>query len=393
MRVMVIGGDGYCGWPTALRLSGLGHDIIIVDNYSRRRIGDELGVQSLTSISSLEERVAAWAEIGGAAISIHEIDVAENYSELANLVSETRPDAVIHFGEQRSVPYSMMDPPAGLFTVRNNIMATTNLLEALIQTQTDAHVIHLGSIGVYGYETLGYEVPEGYQKVRHVDASGNLGPEQETLHPFNPVSKYHLTKALDHLGLAYYAAKHGLRATDLCQGTVWGAETKETRLDKRLANRFDYDPVYGTVLNRFALQAALGKPISVYGTGEQTRAFIHIEDVLACIEGALASPPKRRHRVKVVNQIAECMRIKDLANLFGELSNSEIMHIASPRSEPDENELAASNQGVKDYGVRPTLISATNVSELINYAKRHADLVDADKLYPTSEEKRLEPVT
>ncbi len=390
MRVMVIGGDGYCGWPTALRLSSLGHDVIIVDNYSRRWIGEELGVQSLTPIATLEQRVAAWTETGGAAISIHEIDVAENYAALSNLVAKTRPHAVVHFGEQRSVPYSMMDPSSGLFTVRNNIMATTNLLEALIQTQTDAHVIHLGSIGVYGYETLGYEIPEGYQKVRHVDASGNLGPEHETLHPFNPVSKYHLTKALDHLGLAYYAAKHGLRATDLCQGTVWGAETKETCRDERLANRFDYDPVYGTVLNRFALQAALGKPISVYGTGEQTRAFIHIEDVLACIEGALASPPTQRHRVKVVNQIAECMRIKDLAKLFGDLSDSEIVHIESPRPESDENELAANNQGVKDFGVHPTLISASNVCSLIAYAQRHADLVDVDQLYPSADEKRFE---
>lgn len=393
MRVLIIGGDGYCGWPTALRLSRRGHAVTIVDNYSRRRIGQELGVESLTPIATLSARVAAWAEISGSSISIHELDVAENYPALVNLIEQSRPEAVIHFGEQRSVPYSMMDPSSGLFTVRNNIMATTHLLEALVQTQTDAHVIHLGSIGVYGYETLGYEIPEGYQTVRHVDASGNLGPEHETLHQFNPVSKYHLTKALDHLGLAYYAAKHGLRATDLCQGTVWGAETEETRHDERLANRFDYDAIYGTVLNRFALQAALGKPISVYGTGEQTRAFIHIEDVLSCIEGALASPPKRRHRVKVVNQIAECMRIKDLANLFGELSSSQIVHMDSPRSEPEENELSASNQGVKDYGVRPTLISKSNVSDLIDFARRHADRVDIDKLYPSIEEKPLEPVS
>lgn len=391
MRVMVIGGDGYCGWPAALRLSRRGHSVCIVDNLSRRRIGLELGVESLVPISSLSDRVTAWSEIGGSPIETYQIDVAEDFASLSELVAAFVPDAVIHFGEQRSVPYSMMDPTAGLFTVRNNLMGTANLLEALVQTNTDAHVIHLGSIGIYGYETLGYEIPEGYQRVRHVDASGNLGPEHETLHPFNPVSKYHLTKALDHLGLAYYTAKHGVRATDLCQGTVWGAETEETRRDPRLANRFDYDPIYGTVLNRFALQAALGEPISVYGTGEQTRAFIHMDDVLDCIEGALAAPPNRGDRVKVVNQITECMSINDLAQLFSDLSNSEIRHMPSPRSEPDENELTASNQGVIEFGVEPTLVSRSSASRLIEFARHYADFVDTTQLYPPSTAEDLAP--
>lgn len=393
MRVMVIGGDGYCGWPTALRLSRLGHRVSIVDNFCRRRIGQTLGVESLIPISTLDERLSAWSALGGTPVSAHEIDVAEDIESVCKLMEEVRPEAVIHFGEQRSVPYSMGSPAGGLFTVRNNLLATTNLLEALVQTQTDAHVIHLGSIGVYGYETLGYEIPEGYQRVRRVEPSGELGPEHESLHPFNPVSKYHLTKAMDHLGLAYYAAKHGVRATDLCQGTVWGAETEETRRDPRLANRFDYDPIFGTVLNRFALQTALGKPISVYGTGEQTRAFIHIEDVLGCIEGALASPPQQRRRVKVVNQIAECMRIKDLANLFAEQSDSEVAHFDSPRSEPDANELFASNQGVKSFGVTPITVSRSSVDNLIEFTRGYANLVDLDSLYPASEPKNLEIVT
>jgi len=388
---MVIGGDGYCGWPTALRLSRRGHSIGIVDNLSRRRIGLELGVDSLVPISSLNERVAAWSEIGGKRIEAYQIDVAEDFAALKDLVAVYHPDAIIHFGEQRSVPYSMMDAPTGLYTLRNNLMGTANLLEALVQTATDAHVIHLGSIGVYGYETVGYEIPEGYQRVRRVDEFGNLGPEHETLHPFNPVSKYHLTKALDHIGMAYYAAKHGVRATDLCQGTVWGAETEETRRDPRLANRFDYDPVYGTVLNRFALQAALGEPISVYGTGEQTRAFIHMDDVLSCIEGALAAPPDRGNQVKVVNQITECMSINTLAQLFSDLSESEIRHIPSPRSEPEENELTASNQGVIEFGVQPTLVSRSSVSNLIEFAGHYADFVDPEQLYPPSTTEQLAP--
>ncbi len=382
MRVLIVGGDGYCGWPTALRLSARGHSVAIADNFSRRRIGRDLGIESLVPIFPLEDRVAAWHETGGEAIAYHDIDVAEQYAALVALISEQKPEAVIHFGEQRSVPYSMMSIEAGRYTIRNNLMSTTNILDALVQTETDAHVIHLGSIGVYGYETLGYEIPEGYQKVRHVDTNGELGPEHETLHPFNPVSKYHLSKALDHLGLAYYAAKHDLRITDLCQGTVWGAETDETRRDPRLANRFDYDPVYGTVLNRFALQAAMGEAISVYGTGDQTRAFIHLEDVLGCIDGAISSPPAVGDRVKVVNQITESMRIRDLAQLFAELSNSEIVHLVSPRSEPDGNELDARNQGMRDFGVSPTFISRENVSALIDFARRHADLADTKQLYP-----------
>lgn len=392
MRVMVIGGDGYCGWPTALRLSRQGHEIAIVDNFSRRHIGTKLGVESLVPISPLSERIAAWSEIGGPPIKQHQIDIAEEFGALRDLVAQFRPEAVIHFGEQRSVPYSMMAASTSLFTIRNNLMGTTSLLEALVQTETDAHVIHLGSIGVYGYETLDYEIPEGYQRVRQVDELGNLGPERETLHPFNPISKYHLSKALDHLGLAYYATKHGVRATDLCQGTVWGAETDETRRDPRLANRFDYDPIYGTVLNRFALQAALGKPISVYGTGEQTRAFIHMEDVLKCIEGALAAPPARGARVHVVNQIAECMSINDLAKLFSQLSESEIRHMPSPRSEPEQNDLSASNQGVIEFGVRPTLVSRSNASDLIKFARRYANFADSDQLYPITESENLAAV-
>lgn len=382
MRVIILGGDGYCGWPMALRLSRRGFDVAIVDNFSRRRIDDELGIKSLIPIMPLSERTAAWSETGGASIAQHDIDVAEDFKALAELISAFRPDAVIHFGEQRSVPYSMMSPETGHYTIRNNLMATTNLLEALVQTGIDAHIVHLGSIGVYGYETLGYEVPEGYQKVRRVEPGGDLGPEHETLHPFNPVSKYHLTKALDHIGLAYYVAKHNLRVTDLHQGTVWGAETEETRRDPRLANRFDYDTIYGTVLNRFALQAALGKPISVYGTGQQTRAFIHLTDVMRCIEGALASPPKTGERAKVINQIAESMRIIDLAQIFADISGSEILQLPSPRSEPEANELNAHNEGVKDFGVSPTIISKSNVADLIDLASHHSNYVDMTKLYP-----------
>lgn len=384
MRVLVLGGDGYCGWPTALRLAERGDTVAIADNFSRRSIDAEHDISSLIPIASPQVRCAAWAETGGTPITLHTLDVAEDFEALAELVASFRPDAVVHFAEQRSVPYSMMSSAAGRYTIRNNLMATVNIASALAETGIDAHLVHLGSIGVYGYETLGYEVPEGYLKVRRVGQTGELGPEQEMLHPFNPVSKYHLTKVLDHLGLAYFAAKDGLRATDLHQGTVWGVTTAETRRDPRLANRFDHDTIYGTVVNRFAVQAALGKPISVYGSGEQTRAFIHIEDVLQCIEGALAAPPRAGERVQVVNQIAESMRILDLARLFAEASGSEIVLLPSPRSEPTANELSARSDGVFEFGVSPTRLNPASIAELIDLAREWASGADLTKLYPDS---------
>lgn len=382
MRVLVLGGDGYCGWPTALRLSERGGTIAIADNFSRRRIDQELETGSLIPIASPEARCAAWAETGGRPISFHCVDVAEDFDALAELVSAFRPDAVVHFAEQRSVPYSMMSSASGRYTIRNNLMATVNIASALAETGTDAHLVHLGSIGVYGYETLGYEVPEGYMRIRRVGLDGALGPEQDMLHPFNPVSKYHLTKVMDHMGLAYFAAKNGLRVTDLHQGTVWGMMTAETQRHPHLTNRFDHDTVYGTVVNRFAVQAALGMPISVYGTGEQTRAFIHIEDVLQCIEGALAAPPRAGERVHVVNQIAESMRILDLARLFADVSGSEIVMLPSPRSEPAANELSARMDGVIDFGVSPRRLNRDSIAGLIALARKWAKAADVAKLYP-----------
>lgn len=383
MRVLVLGGDGYCGWPTALSLSASGMSVAIVDNFSRRSIGRQLGVDSLVPIASLPERVDAWREATGAVMQHHDIDIAEDFPALVSMVSAFRPDAVVHFAEQRSVPYSMGSSQGGRYTFRNNFLATSNVLTALVETGIDAHFVQLGSIGVYGYETLGYEVPEGYQAARFILPNGDLGPNVDILHPFHPVSKYHLTKALDHLSVAYFAEAHGVRATILHQGTVWGSETPETSRDRRLANRFDYDTIYGTVLNRFAVQAALGASLSVYGTGGQTRGFIHLEDVLRCVRGALASPPEAGSRAKVVNQVAETMRIEDLAELFSRVSNSQIVHLPSPRDEPTANELIAINARMRAFSVTPKMISEATVSELVDTVRARTDAVQRAWLYPT----------
>ena len=281
MRIFVLGGDGFCGWPTALHLANRGHEVLIVDDLSRRRIDEELGNASLTPIRSIHERVSAWRELTGQRILFEKVDVAADYEAFRALLLAHKPAAVVHLAEQRSVPYSMRSAAHRRFTVDNNVSATHNVLAALAECKLDAHLVHLGSVGIYGYETtLGYRIPEGYLEVK---VSEPQAPEAfEMLHPVNPPSVYHMTKALDQVLLAYYAKNDGIRITDLLQGIVWGTQTAETSRDERLINRFDYDAVYGTVLNRFVLQATLGHPISVYGSGGQTRAFIHIGDAVRC---------------------------------------------------------------------------------------------------------------
>src|SRR5215203_6243028 len=256
MQILVLGGDGFCGWPTALHLSAAGHDVVIVDNFARRNADVELEVDSLTPIRPLGVRRAAWLEVTGRELGFRNIDVAQDYEELRDLLAERRPDAVVHFAEQRAAPYSMKSARHKRYTVDNNVNATHNLLAALVETEVDAHVVHLGTMGVYGYGTAGVTIPEGYLTVK-MDADDGTEVEQEILFPASPGSVYHLTKTQDQLLFAFYNRNDELRITDLHQGIVWGTQTDETRLDERLINRFDYDGDYGTVLNRFLMQAAI----------------------------------------------------------------------------------------------------------------------------------------
>ena len=296
MRVLVLGGDGFCGWPTSLYLSERGHDVTIVDNLSRRKIDIDLEVQSLTPIRPIGERIRVWQEVTGREIGFVNLDLAEEYDRLTALLLELRPEAIVHFAEQRAAPYSMRSPQAKRYTVDNNVRATHNLLTALVDTGIDAALAHLGTMGVYGYGWSGSApIPEGYLTVKVPTPDGEL--EREILHPANPGSVYHMTKTLDQLLFAFYAKNDGLRITDLHQGIVWGTQTDQTSLDERLINRFDYDGDYGTVLNRFLMQAAIGHPLTVHGTGGQTRAFIHIRDTVRCIELAITNPPESGSRV------------------------------------------------------------------------------------------------
>jgi len=318
VQIIVLGGDGFCGWPTALHLSANGHDVTIVDNLVRRKIDIELEVESLTPISPLSKRLDAWEEVSGQRIRHVNLDVAQNYQRLLDLLLELRPDAVVHFAEQRAAPYSMKSSWHKRYTVTNNINATHNLLAAVVESGLDIHVVHLGTMGVYGYGTAGIKIPEGYLTVKMTNDQGD-DVETEILYPPNPGSIYHMTKTQDQLLFAYYNKNDKVRVTDLHQGIVWGTQTQETKLDDRLINRFDYDGDYGTVLNRFLMQSAIGYPLTVHGTGGQTRAFIHLQDSVRCIQLAVENPPTPGERVRVFNQMTESHRINDLAKLVSRM--------------------------------------------------------------------------
>src|SRR5215468_984012 len=288
-------------------------------------------------------RLAAWEEISGKQIAFHRFDVAEHYHRLLSLINDWEPDAVVHFAEQRAAPYSMKSSWHKRYTVNNNLNATNNLLAAIVESGRDVHVVHLGTMGVYGYGTAGMKIPEGYLRVK-VDTDDGSQIEQEILYPPNPGSIYHLTKTQDQLFFAYYAKNDLLRITDLHQGIVWGTQTEQTSRDERLINRFDYDGDYGTVLNRFLMQAAVGYPLTVHGSGGQTRAFINIQDTVRCIQLALDNPPKKGERVNILNQMTECWRVRDLAQMVARLTGAEIAFVSNPRNEADENDLAVLNQ-------------------------------------------------
>jgi UDP-sulfoquinovose synthase len=383
VKVLVLGGDGFCGWPTSLHLSDLGHDVIVVDNLSRRAIDVELGVDSLTPITSMEERVKVWKEISGKTIGFVNLDLAKEYDRFAALLKSERPDAIVHFGEQRAAPYSMRNEVAKRYTVDNNVTGTHNVLVAIVESGLDIALVHLGTMGVYGYGWSGTApIPEGYLTVKVPTPDGDL--DREILHPANPGSVYHLTKTLDQLLFAFYAKNDQLRVTDLHQGIVWGTQTPQTARDERLINRFDYDGDYGTVLNRFLMQAAIGHPLTVHGTGGQTRAFIHIRDTVRCIQIALENPPKRGDQVKVFNQVTETYRVRDLAELISKLTGVEIANLPNPRVEAAENELNVDREKFQALGLNPTLLSEGLLEESRDIATKYRDRADTTKIIARS---------
>ena len=383
MKIAVLGGDGFVGWPTVLHLSELGHEVHIIDNLSRRWIDTELGVQSLTPMDSIQERCRIWYELTGRRLDFHLIDVAKDYDLLRDWLATNKPDAVIHFAEQRSAPYSMKSDRHKAYTVNNNSSATHNLLVALVETGIDAHLVHLGTMGVYGYSSVGAAIPEGYLDIEIEDLQGEK-KGLEVLYPTKPGSVYHMTKSLDQIMFQFYAQNDGLRITDLHQGIVWGTHTEQTRRHEQLINRFDYDGDYGTVLNRFLIQAAIDYPLTVHGTGGQTRAFIHLQDCVRCIEIALENAPKAGERVKIYNQMTETHRIIDLANMISKMTGAKIAFIPNPRKEAVENDLIVKNDQFLALGLNPITLADGLLSEVVDIAKKYAHRIDRKRVPATS---------
>jgi UDP-sulfoquinovose synthase len=378
LKIIVLGGDGFCGWPTSLHLSHRGHDVILVDNLSRRKIDIELEVESLTPIRPISDRLRAWKEVSVREIRFENFTVGDHYHRMLTLIREEKPDAIVHFAEQRAAPYSMKSSWHKRYTVNNNINATNDVLAAIVESGVDVHLVHLGTMGVYGYGTAGMKIPEGYLTVK-VDTDNGM-VENEILYPANPGSIYHMTKTQDQLLFYFYNKNDRTKITDLHQGIVWGTQTAETAMDDRLINRFDYDGDYGTVLNRFLMQAAVGYPLTVHGSGGQTRAFIHIQDTCRCIELAIENPPQTGERVNILNQMTETHRVRDLAQKIADITGAEVQNLPNPRNEADENDLYVANDRFLSLGLEPITLDEGLLNEVSAIATKYADRCDRSKI-------------
>ena len=377
MRVAVLGGDGYCGWATALYLSKQGHSVAIVDNFIRRQWDHELGVQTLTPIRTLAERLRVWQELTGKALELFVGDVTD-YDFLSSCIESYGPDAVVHFAEQRAAPYSMIDRKHAVFTQVNNVVGTLNLLYALREFQPDCHLVKLGTMGEYG--TPNIDIEEGYITIEH------NGRKDVLPYPKQGGSFYHLSKVHDSHNIMFCCKIWGLRATDLNQGVVYGTLTEEVALDEALINRFDYDEVFGTVLNRYCVEAAVGMPLSVYGKGGQTRGFLDLRDTVRCIEIALLNPAGRGE-FRVFNQFTEQFSVLQLAAMVQAAGRElglevRVEHIPDPRVEAEEHYYNAKHSKLIELGLKPHLLSDSLLDSLMNIALRYRDRIDASRMMP-----------
>ena len=380
MRVLILGGDGYLGWPTALHFSQAGHEVAVLDNLARRGYDEELGVQSLVPIEDMETRVKAWNEVSGKTITNYVGDLLD-----ADFVYETlrefAPDAVIHYAEQRAAPYSMIDREHAVYTQHNNVIGNLNLLFAIAEINPDIHLVKLGTMGEYG--TPNIDIEEGWLEVEH------NGRKDRMLYPKKPGSFYHLSKVHDSHNIEFACRIWGLRATDLNQGVVYGLETDATKLDPRLATRFDYDSVFGTVLNRFVIQAVLGEPLTVYGDGSQTRGFLDIRDTVECLRLAVENPADRGE-FRVFNQMTESFSVAQLADKVAEdfPGPVQIERLTNPRVEQSDHYYNVKHTGLVDLGLQPHLLSDTLIESLFDIVAAHKDRVNIEALAPTVTWKR-----
>lgn len=377
MRILVLGGDGYCGWPTSCYLSGQGHEVGIVDSFIRRLWDHELGAPTLTPIRTLEERTRAWKDVSGKSIQVFVGDLT-NYSFISEAIKEFNPEAIVHFGEQRSAPYSMIDREHAVFTQVNNVVGTLNVLFAMKDHTPGCHLVKLGTMGEYG--TPNIDIEEGFLEIHH-NGRRDLLP-----YPKQPGSFYHLSKVHDSHNIMFACKIWGLRSTDLNQGVVYGTLTEELERDEALINRFDYDEVFGTVLNRFCVQAAIGHPLTVYGAGGQTRGFLDIRDTVRCVEIACLNTPAPGE-YRVFNQFTEQFSVLDLAQLVREAGEKlglgvKVRHLEDPRVEAEQHYYNARHTKLMDLGLRPHLLSKALLDSLLHIAIKYRDRADEKAIMP-----------
>jgi UDP-sulfoquinovose synthase len=377
MKVLVIGGDGYCGWATALYLSNRGYEVGILDSLVRRHWDNELGVETLTPIALIQQRLQRWQDLTGKSIDLFIGDIT-NYEFLSKTLHQFQPNALVHFGEQRSAPFSMIDREHAVLTQVNNVVGTLNLLYAMREDFPDCHLVKLGTMGEYG--TPNIDIEEGYITIEH------NGRKDTLPYPKQPGSMYHLSKVHDSHNIHFACRIWGLRATDLNQGVVYGVLTEETGMDELLINRLDYDGVFGTALNRFCIQAAIAHPLTVYGKGGQTRGFLDIRDTVRCVELAIANPAEAGE-FRVFNQFTEQFSVGDLALMVKNAGNAiglkvEINHLDNPRVEKEEHYFNAKNTKLLDLGLQPHLLSDSLLDSLLNFAIKYQKRVDHKQILP-----------
>ncbi|HMC51110.1 MAG TPA: NAD-dependent epimerase/dehydratase family protein [Solirubrobacterales bacterium] len=388
MRVLILGGDGYLGWPTAMRFSARGHEVSVVDDFSRRRWHEEAGTGSLTPIADLDQRITAWKELSGEAEIRSFVGPVQDGDFLDGVVAETRPEAVIHYGQQASAPYSMASREKAVETQYANVIGNLNLLFAIRDHVPDCHLVKLGTMGEYGQPEI--DIEEGYIEIEH------KGRKDTLPFPKLPASLYHCSKVHDSTNIHFACRTWGLRATDLNQGVVYGIETEESGRDDRLLTRFDYDEIFGTVLNRFCLQAVIGHPLTVYGAGTQTRGFLNIRDTLACVELAALNPADAGE-FRVFNQFTEQFSVIELAHLVKQAGEHlgysvEIQHCENPRVEKEEHYYNAVHTKLLDLGLEPTLLGEELVESMIHTIERYKDRVIESSIDPRTRWNPGEPV-
>lgn len=377
MKVLVIGGDGYCGWATALYLSNQGYEVGILDSLVRRHWDNELGVQTLTPVAPIQQRLQRWHDLTGQSIDLFIGDIT-NYEFLKGALHKFEPEAIVHFGEQRSAPFSMIDREHAVLTQVNNVVGTLNLLYAMREDFPNSHLVKLGTMGEYG--TPNIDIEEGYITIEH------NGRKDTLPYPKQPGSMYHLSKVHDSHNIHFACRIWGLRATDLNQGVVYGVLTEETGMDELLINRLDYDGVFGTALNRFCIQAAIKHPLTVYGKGGQTRGFLDIRDTVRCVEIAIANPAELGE-FRVFNQFTEQFSVGDLALMVKKAGtamglNVEINHLDNPRVEKEEHYYNAKNTHLLDLGLQPHYLSDSLLDSLLNFAIKYQNRVDHNQILP-----------